>query len=60
MNKCIQCQEPADMHINWLSRKTETENEPQNAYICSNCMAIIWNTYKNTQFGQTLIISDIK
>ena len=59
MTKCIQCNEPADIHINWLAKKSETENIPQQCNVCNSCMSILWNQSKNTQFGQTLIISNI-
>jgi len=33
MAKCTQCAEPADLHINWLAKVSETENKPQ-GYPC--------------------------
>jgi protein-arginine kinase activator protein McsA len=71
MKKCVQCQEPADLHIKWLAKKTETENEPQECDICSSCLSLIWNGggtdangkklhgFKHTQFGQTLTIMGV-
>lgn len=58
MLKCIQCGDPADMEIAWLAKKSTTEDEPQECPICSGCLSIIWSRYSNTQFGQTLQISE--
>lgn len=72
MTKCIQCNEKADIHINWLAKKSETENIPQEADICNSCMTVLWNGggtdangkmlhgSKHSQFGQTLTISEIR
>ena len=71
MSRCIQCKEPADLHISWLSKVSMTENKPQECYICSSCMSVIWNGggtdangkklhgFKNTQFGQTVQIEPV-
>lgn len=54
--ECVQCKQPADVHISWLAKKSMTEDEPQECDICNECMTILWNKYKNTQFGQTINI----
>jgi len=59
MSKCVQCGDKADIHINWVAKKSETEEVPQEAEICNQCMSTLWNVSKNTQFGQTLIIGKI-
>lgn len=71
MTKCVQCANPADLHIAWLAKVGEEENVPQECDICSSCMSIIWNGggsdangkklhgFKNTQFGQTVRICPV-
>lgn len=53
---CQQCGGPAEMHITWLAKKSENENETQQCNICNECMSVLWTKYSSTQFGQTIQI----
>ena len=57
--KCVQCGDPADLHISWLAKRSENESHPDECDICSACLAPLWSKFSHTQFGQTLQIEGI-
>ena len=58
---CVQCHQPADLHIHWLAKKSVTpdENVFQECDICSECLGHLWANFKHGQFGQTLSIQPV-
>ena len=59
MNKCTQCGGYADLHIAWLAKQSEGENEPQECDVCNECMSLLWAKFHATQFGETIQIQPL-
>lgn len=51
---CSQCPQPASLQVSYLAKRSETENEPVELILCSDCMRKLWQRHAHTQFGQTL------
>jgi formate dehydrogenase maturation protein FdhE len=56
---CTQCNGKADLHIYYLAKRSNVENEEQECGICNECLKALWGKFSYTQWGQTLVIEKL-